>query len=449
MKKILIPFLVIIHVFALNALGQDTLKTRNVISGLDTPWEILWGPDGWIWFTERKGIVGKVDPATGDSVLIKKISDVTEFGESGLMGMVLHPNFDDSPFVYVSYTYGSGTNLTVKVVRFTYQNGTLINPSTLIDNIKGNSIHDGCRLAISKDRKLFITTGDAGNTSLPQNTGSLNGKFLRLNLDGSIPADNPFPNSPVWSKGHRNPQGVVFANGFLYSSEHGPNNDDEFNIIKKGRNYGWPNVQGFCDPPEQQFCNDSNVVEPLVAWTPTLAVAGIDYYGLSRIDNFKNSILMTTLKDSKLVRLELNSAGDSVINEEDYFEDKFGRLRDVLVGPDGKVYIATSNRDGRGNPIASDDRIIEIDGTKIVCTCGVPEETFFLYPNPTNGLLYIQNTVDIFSVTISDLLGRVVFSENFSARNNKINIGDLSSGIYLISFEENGKKQKTKLLYKK
>jgi aldose sugar dehydrogenase len=188
-----------------------------------------------------------------------------------LLGMVLHPDFTNQPFVYVVYNYSSG-GYKEKVVRFSFTGTALNSPFTIIDNIPAASIHNGSRLVITPDLKLFITTGDAANTALSQNTSSLAGKILRLNLDGTVPADNPLPGNPVWSWGHRNPQGLVFANNILYSSEHGPNTDDEVNIIEKGRNYGWPNVAGFCNTTaEQTFCSANNVVEPQKAWTPTIA----------------------------------------------------------------------------------------------------------------------------------------------------------------------------------
>jgi aldose sugar dehydrogenase len=175
------------------------------------------------------------------------IAEVEPDGEGGLLGMVLHPNFATSPLVFVVYNYDDGAVYKEKVVRFTYNGTTLTSPLTIIDNIAAAGIHNGSRLVITPDLKLFITTGDANNTALPQDLAARNGKVLRLNLDGSIPADNPGAPSPVWSSGHRNPQGLVYANNMLYSSEHGADTDDEINIIEKNRNYGWPTVRGLCN----------------------------------------------------------------------------------------------------------------------------------------------------------------------------------------------------------
>lgn len=326
---------------------------RKLTEDLQFPWELVWGPDDMIWMTERTGKLSRVDPATGQVHLVTSISEVVAQGEGGLMGMALHPQFDQTPYVYLSYNYNKSGSYTVKVVRFTYNGGTLNDPLTLVDDISGANIHDGSRLVISAGNKLFITTGDAANQSLPQNFSSKNGKVLRINLDGSIPSDNPDPSSPVWSLGHRNAQGLVFVGDSLFSSEHGPDTDDEVNMIHRGGNYGWPDVRGNCDPAEQDFCDEWNVVEPLMRWTPTIAACGIDYYTNDLIPQWKNSILMCTLKNSRLVQLKLNEDRSDIASTSDFFADVYGRMRDLCVSPDGKVYICTSN--GGNN-----DMIIEV-----------------------------------------------------------------------------------------
>lgn len=330
------------------------IEARVLTPNLNYPWEILWGPDNFIWMTEKNsGKISRVDPANGLVTPVFTIPDVVANGEGGLLGMVLHPNFTNQPFVYVSYNYNSG-GYKEKVVRYSYNGTTLNNPLTIIDNISASGIHNGSRLLISPDQKLFITTGDAATSSIAQNASALNGKILRLNLDGSIPADNPTPGSPVWTLGHRNPQGLVMVNNILYSSEHGPNNDDEVNIIEKGRNYGWPNVEGFCNTgSEQTFCTTNNVREPLKAWTPTIAVCGLDYYDNDAIPQWKNSLLMCTLKDTKLVLLKLSGDRQTITSDSIYYQGTYGRLRDICISPQGAVYISSSNG---GNV----DRIIEI-----------------------------------------------------------------------------------------
>lgn len=325
--------------------GQVPLRDSVVAGNLQLPWEILWGPDDHIWMTERGGRISRFDPQTGNRSTLITISDVVSNGEGGLLGMALHPSFSSTPYVYVIYNYMNGGNYREKLVRYTYNssNQTLGNPATLLDDIAAAGIHNGSRLLIVGD-KLFISTGDASNTSLAQTISSPNGKILRLNLDGSIPADNPQPGNAYWSWGHRNPQGLVYANGRLYSSEHGPSSNDEINIIEKGRNYGWPNVEGFCDESsESSFCSSQNVAEPIIAWTPTIATAGLDYYQHDLIPQWKNSLLLATLKNQRLYQLKLNATGNAIDSSATYLNGNYGRLRDICISPAGKVYVCTSN----------------------------------------------------------------------------------------------------------
>lgn len=325
--------------------GQVPLRDSVVAGNLQLPWEILWGPDDHIWMTERGGRISRFDPQTGNRSTLITISDVVSNGEGGLLGMALHPSFSSTPYVYVIYNYMNGGNYREKLVRYSYNSSsqTLGSPATLLDDIAAASIHNGSRLLIVGD-KLFISTGDASNTSLAQTISSPNGKILRLNLDGSIPADNPQPGNPYWSWGHRNPQGLVYANGRLYSSEHGPSSNDEINIIEKGRNYGWPNVEGFCDESgESSFCSSQNVAEPIIAWTPTIATAGLDYYQHDLIPQWKNSLLLATLKNQRLYQLKLNAAGNAIDSSATYLNGTYGRLRDICISPSGKVYVCSSN----------------------------------------------------------------------------------------------------------
>lgn len=188
---------------------------------------------------------------------------------------------------------------------------------------------------------------------MAQNTSSLNGKILRINLDGSLPADNPIANSAIWSYGHRNPQGLVWIGNQLFSSEHGPDTDDEINIIEKGSNYGWPEVAGYCDEADEKaFCQTHKVKEPIKTWTPTAAVSGLDYYNSNTILTWKNSLLVAALKNSRIYQLKLNNDHTTITETHKFFTNKYGRLRDICIAPDGKVYICTSN----GN----NDKIIEV-----------------------------------------------------------------------------------------
>ncbi|MEJ7914343.1 MAG: PQQ-dependent sugar dehydrogenase, partial [Chitinophagaceae bacterium] len=188
-----------------------------------------------------------------------------------------------------------------------------------------------------------------------QDGSGKNGKILRINLDGSIPSDNPVVNNPVWSLGHRNAQGLTANGNRLYASEHGPESDDEINIIEKGRNYGWPQVKGLCnETSEQVFCSANNVAQPIKTWTPTAAVCGLEFYNADAIPQWKNSLLLATLKNSRLYQLKLSAGGTEVVETNEFFNGVYGRMRDLCVAPDGKVYICTGN--------GSNDKIIVVSG---------------------------------------------------------------------------------------
>ena len=343
--------------------GQQ-LRIEPVATNLRTIWDMVWAPDGEMWVTERGGRVSRIDVATGRVTPVGEI-DVLERGESGLMGMAFHPDFPREPWVYLVHSFGAEGGIRNRLIRVRYASGRLGVPETLIDNIQGRGNHDGSRLAIGPDRLLYMTMGEAGQRPLSQDTTSLNGKILRLTLDGKPAPGNPFDNE-VWSWGHRNPQGLVFqpGTGVLYSAEHGPRTDDEVNVIERGRNYGWPTVAGRCDTPEErEFCRAADVVESVHEWTPTVGMSGADFYDHDLIPGWKGNLLMTSLRGRSLFRVELTPDGRRSNSVERLFEDRYGRLRDVLVGPDGAVYIATSNHDGRARgvgPFEGDDKVLRI-----------------------------------------------------------------------------------------
>jgi glucose/arabinose dehydrogenase len=437
------------------SLGETPIDTLTVASNLDTPWEILWGPDDHIWITERYGRISRLDPLSGAITEVAVLEEVHEQGEGGLLGLVLHPDFSNSPFVFLVYTYLDNSRVKERLVRYTFEGNTLADPVILLEEIPGAGNHNGSRLAIDSLHYLYMTTGDAANTSTSQNLNSLNGKVLRLNLDGSIPEDNPVKGSPVWSWGHRNPQGLVFApSGLLYSSEHGPSSDDELNIIEKGRNYGWPQVKGFCDEvTETQFCADSNVYEPMAAWTPTLAVAGADYYGHTSLPEWDHSILVTSLKASRLVALKLSDDGRTVENETHYFQNWFGRLRDLCVSPRGDVYLAVSNRDGRGTIRPGDDRIVKISAVTSVSARGISEDekdlSIRIYPNPLNrGEFTLEYTpseravLTVYNETGVEILSREIYPDQ---SHTEISLPD-SGGLYLLRIREGNRIVNRKLI---
>lgn len=342
-------------------LNKTRLLVSELMRDLEEPWEITWGPDDHLWFTEKKGNIMRMDPASGQVKMVLNIPEVYSEGLTpGLLGMVLHPDFNEDSYVYVHYTYTDSTvtgefdargNLNFlrsKVIRYNYsiQRDTLIDPEPILPEIPSFRGHNGSRLTISDDNKLLFALGDVSESRNAQTELALPGKVLRLNLDGSVPDDNPIPGSFFYSMGHRNPQGLVTANGKIYASEHGPDNDDEINVIQPGGNYGWPFVEGYCDKEnELAFCDSVLVNEPIYSWTPTIAPAGLDYYDHSAIPEWRNNLMLTTLKGRALWLFELDDTGNTIVNERIYLQKQFGRLRDLCVSPKGDVYLITSNSD--------------------------------------------------------------------------------------------------------
>ncbi len=360
--------------FAQLQLDSTRLLMTELSTGLDIPWSLVPGPDNWLYFTEQKGTIKRIHTKNGKQQLLATVPNVFYRKSTGLLSMVMHPDFEDNPHLYVHYTSAAKDKdlmdrVFSKIVRYTLKDSILDNAQIIFDSIPGSTYHNGSRMLIYQG-KLWIGTGDAGDTKSTQNKETLNGKILRLNLDGSIPADNPYPNNPVWSVGHRNPQGLTQGNNRMYASEHGPNNDDEVNLIRKSQNYGWPDVHGFCDlENEKKYCETTVTQEPLFAWTPTIATAGMCFYDHPAIPEWNNSLLLTTLKAQSLRVLELDRQGENITKERFFFQNVLGRLRDIAIGSEGELYLATSNMDGHQGyqpwlydslPKSKGDRIIKI-----------------------------------------------------------------------------------------
>jgi glucose/arabinose dehydrogenase len=324
-----------------------------IASGLDTPWALAFLPDGKLLITERPGRLrilahGKLDPNP------ITISDVYENSEGGLLGLAVHPNFTTNHYIYLYQTYKNTKGIFNRVDRYVFENNTLSNKKTIIDDITASSNHDGGRLKFGPDGKLYITSGDAYNDKNGQDKNSLNGKILRINDDGSIPSDNPF-GTAIWTYGHRNPEGLAFQPGTnsLFSSEHGPSAHDEINIIQKGNNYGWPVITG---DQKQQGMITPIANSGLDTWAP----AGATFYNGDKLGpDFQNTFLFTGLRSNTLWRIRLNS-DNSVMKMDGLLQGQWGRMRDIIQSPDGYLYIANSNLDGRGNPTQGDDRILKI-----------------------------------------------------------------------------------------
>ena len=433
-------------------IGSTTVEVETIYTGLDIPWEIIYGPDGFIWTTERKGIISRIDPvAQTKTVILNIVSSVYQNSESGMLGMALHPNFAANPEVFVAYTYGTFSNLKEKLVKYTYNGTSLVNPVVILDNIIGNTTHNGSRLLILPDNTLLFSTGDAQNQLFPQEITELNGKLLRINLDGTIPADNPIAGNPVYSFGHRNVQGLLLhPNGKIYMSEHGASTDDEFQIAESGRNFGWPNVEGFCNTSnEQSFCTANNVKEPLLAWTPTIAPSDLVYYENAAFPEFNNKVLMTVLKDKKLIAMQLDATGNSVLSQTHYLTNLYGRLRDICVGAQKEIYLAT-NGASWSNTNPNTHSIIVLRPPNDLGIDDQFKAAISVYPNPIGNEFTINFTDNVLGnqFCLTDLTGRTIFSSLITEKVVRFNSTELKNGIYVLRVTMKNGTELTKKLIK-
>jgi glucose/arabinose dehydrogenase len=325
-----------------------------VVTNLEIPWSMAFASDGRLFVTERPGRVRIIEMATRVSELALTIDDVYREGEAGLLGLALDPQFAQTRLVYLYYSARLPTGGVVnRVVRYREAGARLAERAMLLDGIPAAQIHDGGRIRFGPDGLLYITAGDAANTSFAQDLGSLAGKILRITRDGTTPRENPF-GSPVYSYGHRNPQGLDWhpVTGQLWEVEHGNVGNDEVNVIDGGANYGWPRIEG-----SQSM---AGMRAPLTFYNPAIAPSGTSFYRGDRFPRFVNNLFAGTLRGTHLLRLIPDGSAPRIASQEVLLNGRFGRLRDVIPGPDGYLYLATNNRDGRGSPIAADDRILRI-----------------------------------------------------------------------------------------
>jgi glucose/arabinose dehydrogenase len=335
-------------------------KIEPFVKELEVPWSIVFTDASRILVNERPGRLRVIENGVLRKEPVKEFSDISSGSEEGLMGLALDPDYISNKLIYISYAYEKSGKLWVKVVRYK-DNGISLSDDTMIfDGIPAEQYHAGCRLKFGPDKKLYITTGDAGERKYAQELDKLNGKILRINADGSIPADNPFLNSPVWSYGHRNPQGIDWFPGteVMWSTEHGPSGfdgpggGDEVNVIVKGKNYGWPEVS--------HTESKEGMVSPLLVFTPAEAPASGMFYKSGKISDFKNTFLFGCLKGEGImvVNVDENDPAKQVSFKK--IADTYGRIRDITEGPDGYIYFSSSNKDGRGSVQDGDDKIYRI-----------------------------------------------------------------------------------------
>jgi glucose/arabinose dehydrogenase len=329
--------------------GQENNEDLPVLSvvanNLETPWSIVKLPNDSFLLTEREGQIRLVE-ANGNSEVIEVIDEAKESGEGGLLGMTLHPSFEDNNLIYVYYTYQNEASETVnKVIRAKYLDNSFSEIETIIDNIPGALYHNGGRIAFGPDNHLYITTGDAQRPEMAQDNNFLGGKILRVDEDGNVVSDNPFDNE-VYSYGHRNPQGIAWdESGNLWATEHGRSATDELNLIEKGANYGWPLIVGNGEREGMESPIVHSGVN--VTWAPS----GAAYYD--------NNIFFVGLRGNTLYQANIEDRANILITER--FAEEFGRLRDVIVDEDNILYFISNNTDGRGNPAENDDKLYRVD----------------------------------------------------------------------------------------
>jgi len=313
--------------------APDLSKPQTVMTGLEVPWGLAFLPDGGALVSERdKGEIIYIPARGGKPSRVYKIEESQSGGEGGLLGLAIDPEYPKNGFVYAYYTAATEN----KIARFKLSDAK---PTVIFSGITRGPRHNGGRIAFGPDGMLYAGTGDASDGAQSQNPADVNGKILRLTRDGKPAPGNPIPGSPVWSMGHRNVQGLAWGpDKKMYAIEFGQDTWDEVNVIEPGKNYGWPAAEGKAGNPKY--------VDPIVQWhTDEASPSGAAIAG--------NTLYVAALKGERLWRVPLK--GGAPTSE---FTGEYGRLRTVAIAPDGALWLTTSNRDGRGDPKDSDDRIL-------------------------------------------------------------------------------------------
>jgi aldose sugar dehydrogenase len=343
---------------ALANLPAQTAAFDTLHTGLEVPWALAWASDGRLFFTERPGRVRVVENGVLQAEPVATLPASQRASEGGLMGLALAPDFAQSGAMFVYYTYDAADGLRNRISRLDPTGSGAPAETPILNGLPGASVHDGGALRFGPDGKLYAGTGDARQMATAQDPASLAGKVLRLNPDGSPPDDNPFPGSLVYSLGHRNVQGLAWhpQTGALYAAEHGPTGEngwcchDEINLIVPGGNYGWPEVVGAAGDPRFR---DPVAESGEGRWPP----GGLAF---ASAGPWAGDLFLGSLAGGQLWRLTLTPDGQAVAARDQLVAGELGRLRAVTTGPDGAIYLATSNRDGRGRPNAGDDRLLRL-----------------------------------------------------------------------------------------
>jgi glucose/arabinose dehydrogenase len=319
------------------------VATSDVVTGLEAPWDLVLAADDRILVTERDtGRLLEVDADGGTTTL--RTFEVDASGEGGLLGLAVHPEDDSVVYAYLTAAQDN------RVVRFGLDDDA--DPEPVVTGIPKARIHNGGRIAFGPDGMLHVATGDAAEPALAADPSSLAGKILRVTPDGEVPDDNPDAGSPVYSLGHRNVQGLAWdADGTLWAAELGPDVDDEINRIEPGGDHGWPEVTGA--PGDDRYVDAAFVAQP-----PEASWSGAVVLHDGAIPQWEGDLFVAALRGQRLWRFEL--ADGAIVDHEELLVGEHGRLRTVVVGPDGALWVLTTNRDGRGSPADGDDRVLRL-----------------------------------------------------------------------------------------
>jgi len=341
-----------------------TCDTVLLKSDLDIPWDIEPLGMDMLLLTERTGKAYIFDIDSNEMSELHSFEDIALEGQGGLLGAAVHPHFPSSPELFFALTYyDADWNVLLRVERLQLEPNSLqvVESETVVDGIESGPSSIGGRIMVDDELKLWLCCGVADNNGLAQDLSSLNGKILRYHLDGSIPADNPYPASPVYTSGHRNPQGICKSpTGQVYISEHGAFTNDEINLIVSGGNHGWPLTSGPCTEVNQAICDEINMSEPLAWWTPNIAPSGITAFGGELMPEIGPGLLVSSLAGQSLRLFPFAGNGETLGEEVPLLNEWVGRIRDVAITPEGRVFFITSNTDLYGDPGIGDDKLYQV-----------------------------------------------------------------------------------------